>query len=155
MDLGFSLLEVLVAIGLLGGGMTALAQLVSLAQYANAGARRVTVAAVLAADKMEALRGAGDAGSGSTGTLDADVDGYCDFFDADGRLLRVGMPRPPGTRFVRRWSTLPLGADSATSVLQVIVTAAGDSPAATSTPWPAARRDVDTELLAMKTRKDR
>jgi prepilin-type N-terminal cleavage/methylation domain-containing protein len=121
---GFSLLEVLVAIAIVTTGVMALAQLVAFATHATLQARQTTMAAVLAQEKIETLLPDAAVGlqSSPPGTLSDDVDGYCDFVDAAGRVLGAGPVTPSGSAYLRRWSVDPLP-DSLnhTSVLQVLV----------------------------------
>jgi uncharacterized protein (TIGR02598 family) len=92
---GFTLVEVMVATSVLTVGVVALVQLALLAQAAGRAAARVTVAAVLAQDKMEQLR-AQEWPEASAGC--------CDYFDAHGGLLAGGTSPPVGTAFTRRWA---------------------------------------------------
>jgi len=121
---GFSLLEVLVATTIAMVGVVALAQLVAFAANTNLLAKQTTIAAALAQEKLEALLPDVAAGQSPSppDTLDHNIDGYCDFVDATGRLLGAGPATPAGSAYLRRWSIDPLP-DSAnhTSVLQVLV----------------------------------
>jgi prepilin-type N-terminal cleavage/methylation domain-containing protein len=108
---GFSLMEVLVAIAILGVALSALVPLLAMCAASNAASNDATNASVLAADKMEALRSLAfdDPGMARSppGSLDADLTGYFDTIDA---------------RFVRRWSIDPLPANPDDGVVvQVIV----------------------------------
>jgi prepilin-type N-terminal cleavage/methylation domain-containing protein len=151
---GFSLLEVLFATTILTVAVISLAHVFAVAVRANAAARTSTVAALLAAQKMEQLRalpwgfdaagapvsdtttgGAGLSPSPS-GALDRDVNGYSDLLDASGRkVLHAGA-----AAFVRRWSVAPLPSHPDTLVLQVMVARADVSSA-------------DVRLVTVKTRK--
>jgi len=145
-DDGFSLLEALVATGIMTVGVAALAQLVAWSLYANGQARQTTVAPLLAQQKIEELiaeAAAGGLSPSPTGTLAADVAGYCDFVDRAGRSLGAG-PAPADGAYARRWSIEPLPASPAhTSILQVLVIdlrhhAAGNAvPAGTRLPGDA------------------
>ena len=96
-DRGFALLEALVGSTLLVVGVLSLAQIFTLAARANITAHQLTVASVLAAQKIEELRS-------SPWTTSAD-----------------GVDRIQ--EFTRRWSVTPLGIDpSSTAVIQVSVT---------------------------------
>ena len=95
-DRGFALLEALVASALLVVGVLSLAQIFTLAARGDVTAHRLTIASVLAAQKVEELRSS----SWSVGAEGVD---------------RIG-------EFTRRWSVTPLGIDpSATTVIQVSV----------------------------------
>ena len=152
---GFSLIETLVAIALLAGAMTTLVRLVSIAESANADARRATIVATLAVSKMEELRGpTADRSVDSGRSLDADVDQYCDFFDADGYPLGSGAVRPAGTAFVRRWAIGGLGADPETRVLQVAVLDARNANL-TGSAGRAGGWAESIELTALRSERDR
>jgi prepilin-type N-terminal cleavage/methylation domain-containing protein len=175
---GFTLLEVLIAMGLLMGAVASLARLAAVATTANRSARESTMASLLAAQKLEQLRAldwtVGQDGSPSTDTttdtaapvepsaggtglrtspadsLARDVAGYIDHLDRFGRTLD-GAGRPAGTRFVRRWSIRPLAAHEGSAiVLQVFVTSLTGA-AQTPHAW---RRGLDEAwLVSVKTRK--
>lgn len=135
---------------ILMAGAGALAPLALIASRANAGAEAMTMAALLAQEKMEQLRGLEwsadalglplsdtttdvtvipEAAAGGTGlrsspprALGQSTPGYCDFVDARGRSLGGGPDPPAGAVYVRRWSVelLPTITGS-TLVLQVLV----------------------------------
>lgn len=135
-DRGFSLLEVLIATTIVTVALAALAQLFALAVNANTAARTITVATLLAADKMEQLRSlawgfdatglpVADPGlaTSPSDALKRNTAGFCDFVDERGRLIGEATTPPPGAVYLRRWSIEPLPADPAnTLVLQVQVT---------------------------------
>jgi type II secretory pathway pseudopilin PulG len=147
---GFSLIETLIAIGLLIVVAVSLAQLFAIGQRSNARARDSSMSSMLAAAKMEQIRslswGFDLAGqpltdrsadltvspehpTGGVGlhtspsdALDRNVDGYCDFLDGSGVPLGTGTSPPLNTSYVRRWSVAPLPADPANGlVIQVRV----------------------------------
>jgi Tfp pilus assembly protein PilV len=96
-DRGFALLEALVASTLLVVGVWSLVQIFTLAVRADVTAHRLTVASVLAAQKIEELR------------------------SSPWGVSAEGVERIE--EFTRRWSVTPLGVDpSATAVIQVSVT---------------------------------
>jgi Tfp pilus assembly protein PilV len=96
-DDGFALLEALVASTLLVVGVLSLAQIFTLAARANRTAHHLTVASVLAAQKVEELRS-------SAWSVPAE-----------------GVDRIE--EFTRRWSVTPLDIDpSTTAVIEVSVT---------------------------------
>ncbi len=178
---GFSLLEVLIAIGILAVGVTALAPLAAIAMHANAGAGTITSAALLAQDKMEQLRslawtldaqgapvsdlttdvaswpnatgsGAGLAAS-PPDALEHDTAGYCDFVDSRGRLLGGGTTPPASAAYVRRWSIVPLPAlPDRTLILQVRVTDLHGRTSAGAA-VAATRLPGEARLVSLKTRK--
>jgi prepilin-type N-terminal cleavage/methylation domain-containing protein len=139
---GFSLIEVLVAIGIIVVLITSVSQLFAVATRSNVDARVRTAATLLATEKLEELRElafgfdsqgatltdvttdasaavmtAGGTGLTPGGSLDQNVAGYADYLDLFGRrtdLARAG--------FVRRWAIAPLPTDTANGlVLSVVV----------------------------------
>jgi len=156
MSRGFSLLEVLVATAIMVVAAAGLAQSFAIASRANRSARATTMAALLAQQKMEQLRGLawsvdpfgvplGDAALGASppGSLDANTAGYCDFVDASGNALGGGTTPPSGAIYVRRWSIDPLPANPGTLVLNVSVA---------RLPGGAAQPD-DVRIATIRTRK--
>jgi type II secretory pathway pseudopilin PulG len=132
---GFTLLEVLVATTLLFAAVAALAGLSMMATHANTVAKTTTLAALLAAQKMEHLRALtwgydalgnprSDAGltASPADAISQNSAGYYEFLDASGRPLGEGASPPPQAAFVRRWSIQPLPSNPANAlVLQVVV----------------------------------
>lgn len=126
-DRGFSLLEALVATTLVATALGGLTHLAVVATHANRSAHAVTMAALLASERLATLYN--DAQHGTTApavsppdALDRDVDGFCVFFDARGTQVFSGTPSPPAATFVLRWSvgSVPGGPPRA-RVLQVVV----------------------------------
>lgn len=147
---GFSLLEVLVAVAALGSALGILAQLFWLTSDATARSKRISIATILATEKMEQLRGlAGDLSVDSGASLTQNVDGFCDFFDARGRAIGTGPGQPEGTSFVRRWSIAPLSTDPAYArVLHVVVVRPATNPS-------PATGQLEVRLVTVKVRKGR
>jgi type II secretory pathway pseudopilin PulG len=134
---GFSLIEVVIASGLLAGSVLTVAQLFATASEATAGARATGEAAVLAWQKIEQLRSlafgrdaagqpiddtesdtaavperaAGGSGLRVGGALDRDADGWVDFLDGFGQPLGGGAVPPAGARYRRRWAVSGAGPD--------------------------------------------
>ncbi len=151
---GVSLLEVIVAVGLLSGAVAGLAQLVAIAVRANLGARATTVSVVLATQKMEQLRARPDADrSPPGGSLLDDLPDFSDFFDGSGRPLPAGSGQPAAAFFVRRWSIQPLASDPGQSrVLEVrVLRVATANPAGS---WPGSQPE-EARFLTVITGKDR
>src|SRR5262249_44920688 len=131
-DLGFSLIEALIASTILLTGLSALAQLFGVSSTSSRRSEVTTSATVLAIEKMEQLRSLAwgfDAlglarsdfssdlaafperstgGSGLTlsppGTLTTNTPGYCDFVDVNHQGLGGGVDPPAGAHYLRRWS---------------------------------------------------
>lgn len=145
---GFSLIEVIVALALLLAVVLGLAQVFQYSARANRQAHQLTLASVLARQKLEQLRGLAwtfdasgarisdmqtntaampelaSGGSGlqasPPGALDTNTSGYCDFLDVHGRIVGGGSSVPGDAAWVRRWAIQPLADDPLdTLVLQV------------------------------------
>jgi prepilin-type N-terminal cleavage/methylation domain-containing protein len=112
---GFTLLEVMVALGLLTGAFLAVAQLLMVAARATESSRATTLAANLAAQKVECLRslawGYDIAGvptdelePSPPGSLVVNTTGFVDYLDDAGVWIGSGPSPPPRAMFVRRWS---------------------------------------------------
>ena len=146
---GFTFIEVLVATALLAGLVVGAGGLATVALWSAVQSRLQTVATHAAAERMEQLRGlswgmgdanlplpSGDlttdlsvtppAGGGpglstAPGTLAANVAGYVDFLDRNGRWVASGVVAPPGTVFTRRWSVAQVPGRPNQLLLQVLV----------------------------------
>ena len=148
---GFSLIEVMVASGVLAGAVLSAAQLFAAATAVTVDARTAGEGALLAWQKVEQLRSLAftvddaaqpltdistDTASdpersfGGTGlspsppsALHRDTPGYVDYLDAHGRLLGGGVQPPGGARYRRRWAIEAPTADA--RVLRVRVLTMG------------------------------
>ena len=115
---GFSLIEAIIATSILAIALVSLAQLALLSRASDRAAAFVTMASVLAQDKMEQLRAAPWPEPAGTSC--------CEFFDVNGVLLGDGPTPLVGTEYVRRWSIDSLaGVSDAARVIQVWVTPRG------------------------------
>ena len=152
-EVGSSLVEALIAALVLTSGVVTMAHLFSVATASNLAARRSTVAAILAQQKLEQLGaltfGYDAAGlpltdtatdttrtppaAGGTGlqasppsTLQQNTAGFVDHVGSDGRVIDGGVQAPAESVFTRRWSVEPASTspDSAL-VIQVLVTTTG------------------------------
>ena len=109
---GFSLVEVLIASGILIVALLSLAQLFSLATAANAAARRATFSTVFAAEKLEELH------TLTWESVRRQAGESVDYLDGSGRRVEGAAAATYG----RRWLIEPLPADPNNSlVIQVIV----------------------------------
>ena len=179
---GFSLLEVLFATTILIVGVASLANLFAVSTKSNTSARSTTVAALLAQQKMEQLRGLqwgfdtlglplSDSSSdtavvpenptGGTGlslspagALSSNTAGYVDYLDANGVSLGGASTTPPTAAiFIRRWSIEALPTNpNNTLVLQILVTRNKNRGAA-DTATGVARLPDEARLVSVKTRK--
>jgi type II secretory pathway pseudopilin PulG len=173
-DRGFSLLETVVATGLMAGALAALGQMFAISVANNKAARSSSYATVLAGQKMEQLRGltwgfdtlgrpiadlttdtaaaletpAGGTGLSPSpgGTLTSNTAGYVDYLDQFGHILGGGETMPARAVYTRRWSVAPLPANPHTLVLQVLVTKRSNRA------FAGARPD-DARLVSLRTRK--
>jgi type II secretory pathway pseudopilin PulG len=179
-EAGFSIVEVLVATGLLATALVALAQLFAIATTTNANARSSTITMILAEQKIEQLRGlqytfdrAGlpvqdtetdlavypPAAAGGKGlsphtdnTLQANTDGYVDYLDQYGRTLGGGTVIPGNTAFIRRWSVEPLPTNpNNVIILQVLVTRERDRGLGNA--GSVSRGSNEARLMTIKSRK--
>jgi type II secretory pathway pseudopilin PulG len=126
---GFSLIETVVAAGIVAGAVAALAQMFALSIALNVAARNGSAAMMLAAQKMEQLRGlipGVDLNEG--GTLDSSGAGFADYLDNAGNLLGADGSAPPGTVYVRRWSVAGMLSKPDLLVIRVRVTKPGPEP---------------------------
>src|SRR4051812_21910768 len=177
---GFSLIEALVAAGLLAVAPVTLCELFVAAMRTNLDSRSTSYATVLAQQKVEELRaltgGFGPVGvpitdttantavdpaqpSGGTGlssspatALHLNTTGFADYVDRFGHKLGGGANPPPNTAYTRRWAIEPIPSSSGnTVVIQVLVTPRFDRGAADD---GAVRRLAgEARIVAVKTRK--
>ena len=177
---GFSLIEVVVAMSLLATALASVAQLLAVASRANATARDVTLASVLAQQKLEQLRalawgfdstelrlsdlttdlsvdppnlgGGVGLGASPADTLSENVTGFVDYLNASGAWIGTGAMPPSGTVYVRRWSVEPLAnSPTDTLILEVVVAHARRKKSAGAS--ASAWVANDAHLVAVKTRK--
>ena len=149
---GFSLIEVVISIGLLSVVSLGVAQLFAQSTRANVTAKGRTSATTLAEQKLEQIRsltwgfdadGLGlpvtdttsnlavyppqQNGSGLNpspdNSLEQNTPGFVDFLDAQGTWVGTGTTPSPTAVYIRRWSILPLPTNPNNSlVIQVLVT---------------------------------
>jgi type II secretory pathway pseudopilin PulG len=177
---GFSLVETLVATTLLALALTSLAELFAVSVKNNAIAKNGTFTSILAAQKMEQLRGltwgfdilglpisdtatdtsvSPETPAGGTGlapspsnTLQANTNGYVDYLDATGGALGGGSVVPNNTAYIRRWMVEPLPTNpNNTLILQVLVTR--NQNRGTADAGSVARMPEEARLVTVKTRK--
>jgi Tfp pilus assembly protein PilV len=139
---GFSLVEVLIATGLLATAIASLAHLFAVATRANLDAGDTTWATVLAAQKIEELR--------AEPFPELFVEQSVDYLDSGGN--RLDDPGSTRRAYTRRWSIEPLSsAPDNTIAITVGVSRyrRGDGDTLDST---ARRRDA-ARLVTLRTRK--
>jgi prepilin-type N-terminal cleavage/methylation domain-containing protein len=180
---GFSLVEVLISMGILTAVSLGVAQLFALSTRANFVARGQTSTTAMAEQKMEQLRaltwGFDTDGQGlpvsdtstnlavdpptATGaglnpspsdSLEQNTPGYVDFLDAHGTFVGTGSTPPGSAAFIRRWAIRPLPTNpNNTLVLQVLVTPVSNEGSRVATAGPRRRMAGDALLVSVKTRK--
>ena len=177
---GFSLIEVIVASGILATALVALGQLFAIATTSNVSSKSTTFATVLAEQKLEELRALSwgfdtsglpvtdtttdtasptDETTGGTGltpspdsALQENTDGYVDYIDQFGNKLGGGTTPPAGTIYTRRWTIEPLPTNpNNTIIIQVLVTRHRDRGAADE--GAVLRLPEEARLISVKTRK--
>ncbi len=182
-DAGFSLIEVLISIGLLTTVSVGVAQLMALSVRANYTARGATSTTAMAEQKMEQLRAlmwgfasdgtglpvsdttanlsvtpAAQNGSGlnpsPSNAIEQNVSGFCDFLDANGNWVGTGSDAPAGAAYVRRWSITPLPTNpNNTLILQVLVSPLLNEARRGPSLGPRTRMPGEALLISVKTRK--
>jgi type II secretory pathway pseudopilin PulG len=175
---GFSLVEAIVAAGLLAGALAALGQMLGIAVATHRSARAGSDATVLAQQKMEQLRGltwgfdvtgfpitdtatdtaaSVETPTGGTGltpsptdTLVLNASGWVDYVDQSGAALGGGTEVPAGAVYLRRWAIEPLPSNpSDTIVIRVFVRPAGRREVVPS----RAHLPDEALLIGIRTRK--
>ena len=174
---GFSLVEVLISLGLLTTVSLGVAQLFAASTNANRVARNATSTTALAEQKMEQLRSltwgfdlqglglpltdtttnlatyphttdGGGLNPSPDNTLLRNTAGYVDYLDATGAYLDTGDTPPSGTVFIRRWAVQPLPTNpNNTLILQVLVTTVANEVARTNPDAPTRVRLPGDALL--------
>ena len=178
---GFSLIEVMVATGLLTTALVALAQLLAMSVTANTAAKNTTFATVLAEQKLEQLRAltwgfdenglplsdsttdtAVDPEDPNSGTglspspaaaLQEDTPGYVDYVDRWGKIVgKDADDAPDGAIYFRRWSVEPLPTNpNNTLIIQVLV--GPIRPRGANDEGAVARMSEEARVITVKTRK--
>jgi len=180
---GFSLVEVLVAMGILTAVSLGVAQLFALSARNNLTAKGQTSTTAMAEQKLEQLRAltwgfdlAGEGlpvtdtttnltvtppqhnGSGLTPSpadaLERNTDGFVDFLGANGQWVGTGSTPPGNAVYIRRWSITPLPTNpNNTIVIEVLVTPIASEQARVESAFTRTRMSGDALLVTVKTRK--
>jgi len=180
---GFSLVEVLVSMGLLTVVSLGVAQLFALSTRANVIAKGQTSTTAMAEQKLEQLRGLtwgfdlqgqglplSDTttnltvtppthdGSGlnpsPTDSLEQNTTGFVDFLDGGGNWVGTGSTPPASAVYIRRWSIQPLPTNpNNTLVIQVLVTPVALEQARVQSAFTRTRMAGDALLVTVRTRK--
>ena len=180
---GFSLVEVLIAMGLLTVVSMGVAQLFALSTRANLMARGATSTTMMAQQRLEELRSltwgfdlAGQglplsdtttnlavyppthSGSGlnpsPADALEQNTTGFVDFLDANGAWVGTGSTPPGSAVYIRRWSIVPLPTNpNNTLVVTVLVTPVASEMARVTSAFTRTRMAGDSMLVTVRTRK--
>jgi prepilin-type N-terminal cleavage/methylation domain-containing protein len=180
---GFSLVEVLVSMGILTAVSLGVAQLFALSTRANVIAKGQTSTTAMAEQKLEQLRGLtwgfdlqgqglplsdtstnlavyppAHNGSGlnpsPADALEQNTEGFVDFLDGNGAWVGTGSTPPASAVYIRRWSIQPLPTNpNNTLVIQVLVTPVASEAARVSSAFTRTRMAGDALLTTVKTRK--
>ena len=180
---GFSLVEVVIAMGLLTAVSLGVAQLFALTTRANLIAKGQTSTTAMAEQKLEQLRGLtwgfdlegqglplsdtttnltvyppAHNGSGlnpSPGdSLEDNTPGFVDFLDGSGTWVGTGTTPPATAVYIRRWSIQPLPTNpNNTLVIQVLVTPVASESARVESAFSRTRMVGDALLVTVRTRK--
>lgn len=180
---GFSIVEVVVSMGLLTVVSLGVAQLFALSTRANVVARSQTSTTTLAEQKMEQIRGLtwgfdveglglpvsdtttnlamyppAKNGSGlnpsPSDALEENKTGFVDYLDANGQWVGTGTVPPASAVYIRRWAILPLPTNpNNTLVIQVLVTPVANENVRAATGVARRRMRGDAVLTTVKTRK--
>lgn len=174
---GFSLVEVVISLGILTGVSLGVAQLFAASTNANRVARTRTSTTAMAEQKMEQLRsldwgfdlqGQGlpvtdtttnlavyphqNNGSGlnpsPSDTLMQNTPGFVDYLDANGVWVGTGDNPTAGAVYLRRWAIVPLPTNpNNTLILQVLVTSVADEARLDLSNLPRRPRQLGDALL--------
>jgi prepilin-type N-terminal cleavage/methylation domain-containing protein len=174
---GFSLVEVVISLGILTGVSLGVAQLFAASTNTNRVARNRTSTTVMAEQKMEQLRsldwgfdllGQGlpvtdtttnlavyphqNNGSGlnpsPSDTLMQNTPGFVDYLDANGVWVGTGDKPTAGAVYLRRWAIVPLPTNpNNTLILQVLVTSVADDARLDLSNLPRRPRQLGDAML--------
>jgi type II secretory pathway pseudopilin PulG len=180
---GFSLVEVVISMGLLTAVSLGVAQLFALTTRANLIAKGQTSTTAMAEQKLEQLRGLtwgfdlegqglplsdtttnlavyppAHNGSGlnpsPSDSLEENTPGFVDFVDGSGTWVGTGTTPPATAVYIRRWSIQPLPTNpNNTLVIQVLVTPVASESARVESNFSRTRMVGDALLVTVRTRK--
>lgn len=178
---GFSLLEVTVATGLMAGALVSLAHMLAVSVMNNRLAQASTYTAILAAQKLEQLRGLAwgfdntglpisdttsdvdgpiDLANGGTGlspspqgTMTTNTAGWVDYVDQFGNVLGGGAALWPKTAYVRRWGIEPLSNDPDNALLLHVLVTTHANRGVADRPGSTTRLPAESRIVTVKTRK--
>jgi prepilin-type N-terminal cleavage/methylation domain-containing protein len=180
---GFSLVEVVIAMGLLTVVSLGVAQLFALSTRANLIAKGATSTTAMAQQRLEELRGLTwgfdlqgqglpqsdtttnlavspptHSGSGlnpsPSDALEQNTTGFVDFLDGGGTWVGTGSTPPGSAVYIRRWSIVPLPTNpNNTLVITVLVTPVVSEMSRVTSAFTRTRMAGDAMLITVRTRK--
>src|SRR4029453_1138220 len=180
---GFSLVEVLVAMGMLTAVSLGVGQLFALSTRGDVITKGATSTTAMAEQKLEQLRGltwgfdpAGQGlplsdtttnltvtppthdGSGlnpsPSDSLEQNTNGFVDFLDGGGTWVGTGSTPPATAVYIRRWAFHPLPTNPTnTPVFQVLVAPVTSEQARVESQFTRTRMAGDALLVTVRTRK--
>ena len=181
---GFTLIEVVIALGLMVTVSIGVAHLFAMAVRSGAAAREQTASTILAAAKLEQLRSLtwsydatsttpvprsdstanlsldipDDSGTGlmpsPSDTLSTNTPPFVDYLDEQGRWVGNGSNPPREAMFVRRWAVQPLPESPARTLILSVRVTTLAAEARRGALPWRGRTGQDTLLVGVKTRKD-
>lgn len=180
-DRGFTLIEVLVALALLGVTAAGVSVLFVVSIRDARAARDQTMAVALAGQRMEELRGLSWGMEAATGTSVTDLTtdlgrsppdgsgnglgpspanslavntrGYVDYLDGRGQWVGTGATPPATATYIRRWHVETMPGDPDTLLLRVLVTTKVRDSSPAPAGQPRTRRAEEAMLVTVRTRK--
>ena len=108
---GFSLIETVLAIGLVIGALVIFAQALAAGVHTTATARYRTLATLVAQQKIESLRSEAALADGA----------QVEHFDAAGQAVCAGVEACPAAMFTARWLVKPLASAPSSIVIEMEV----------------------------------
>jgi hypothetical protein len=116
-EAGTTLIEVLVAMLILVSGVLAMAQLFLIAASTNAAAHHSTASTIVAAQKIEELRGLASLSLSPSTALERNTAGFVDHVDSRGRVVGETEVPPGQAVYTRRWSVETLSSGGGDALL--------------------------------------
>jgi prepilin-type N-terminal cleavage/methylation domain-containing protein len=180
-DHGFTLIEVLIALGLVAMTAAGVSVLFVISLRDSLAAREQTLTMVLAMARVEELRGLNwgvDVATGlpvsdfttdlsrcppasggpgllasPPGSLQANTPGFVDYLDGHGNWVGTGPSPPLSAAYIRRWHIAPLPSDPDTLLIRVLVAMRGREGSGATTGGPRARKPGEALMTTLRTRK--
>lgn len=135
---GFSLVETVVAVGLLAGALSGLISLFTMSARANLTSRHASVATMLAVAKLEELSRVTPLAASPANAVDANTPGFCELLNEQGAVTGGCASAADRAPYIRRWSIEPIAGSVPATALRVLVTWNSDPSPST---WTGLRFD--------------